>query len=159
MASISYSVCAIQNMFVLLNSSWISAYNYDNISDTILITDKKLLHFKFSKSGQIYMQIRRIFPGLVTITDSKSPSLHKTQLACKFILHSLHQPILKINKIEIPMVLNFLVVSIRKVLLSWQGTIQACFMVAKFNIVMLEYIESSILVAQENDDIWLQLAN
>ena len=26
---------------------------YDDISDTIWITDKKLLHFKLSKSGQI----------------------------------------------------------------------------------------------------------
>ena len=54
MAPISCSVCSIQNLLVLLNSSWtilISAYN--DILDTIQITDKKLLHFKLSKSGHI----------------------------------------------------------------------------------------------------------
>ena len=47
------SVCVMENLPVLLNSSWISAYSYDDISDTIWSTDKKLLHFKLSKLGQI----------------------------------------------------------------------------------------------------------
>ena len=38
--------------------------SYDDILDTIWITDKKLLlHFKLSKSGQV---LRLVFPGLVT---------------------------------------------------------------------------------------------
>ena len=53
MGPISCSVCAIQNLLVLLNSSWISAYMMDDVVDTKRITDKKLLHFKLSKSGQI----------------------------------------------------------------------------------------------------------
>ena len=54
MAPISCSVCAIQNLLVVLNSSWISAYTvYDDNLDTILITDKTLLHSKPLKSGQI----------------------------------------------------------------------------------------------------------
>ena len=52
MACIFCSSCACYPK-VLLNSSWISAYVYDDILDTIQVTDKKLLHFKFSKSGQI----------------------------------------------------------------------------------------------------------
>ena len=45
MAPISCSVCAIQNLLLLLNSA--------HIIDTIWITDKKLLHFRLSKLGQI----------------------------------------------------------------------------------------------------------
>ena len=65
MACISCSVCAIPNLLVLLNSSWISAYNnyyYDDILDTILITDKTSLHFKLSKSGQILRVDKAGFP-------------------------------------------------------------------------------------------------
>ena len=43
MAAISYSICAIQTLLVLLNSSWISVYTYDDILDTICITGKNLL--------------------------------------------------------------------------------------------------------------------
>ena len=64
MEPISCSVCAMQNLPVLLNSSWISAYNYDDILDTIWITDKKLLHFKLSKSGQILCVDKASFPRL-----------------------------------------------------------------------------------------------
>ena len=40
---------------------------YDDILDTIQITDKTLLHFKLSKSGQIlHVDIRMVFPGPVT---------------------------------------------------------------------------------------------
>ena len=39
---------------------------YDDILDTIWITDKKLLHFKLSKSGQILRVDKTGFPGLVT---------------------------------------------------------------------------------------------
>ena len=35
---------------------------YDDISDAIPITDKKLLHFKFSKSGQILHVDKTCFP-------------------------------------------------------------------------------------------------
>ena len=39
---------------------------YDDILDTIWITDKTLLHFKLSKSGQI-LRVNKIgFPGPVT---------------------------------------------------------------------------------------------
>ena len=53
MAPITCSVCAIQSLLVIVNSSWISAYTYNNIVDTVWIIDKKLLHFKLLKSGQI----------------------------------------------------------------------------------------------------------
>ena len=45
--------CTCVFLLVILNSpgSRISAYN--DILDTILTTDKKLLHFQLSKSGQI----------------------------------------------------------------------------------------------------------
>ena len=45
---------------------------YDNILDTILITDKKLLHFEISKSGQIIHVNRPVFPVLVTYTYPQS---------------------------------------------------------------------------------------
>ena len=35
---------------------------YDDILDTILITDKKLLHFKLSKSGHILCVDKTCFP-------------------------------------------------------------------------------------------------
>ena len=35
---------------------------YDDIVDTIVITDKKLLHFKLSKSGQILCVDKTGFP-------------------------------------------------------------------------------------------------
>ena len=38
---------------------------YDDILATILITDKKLLHFKLSKSGQILRVDKTGFPGPV----------------------------------------------------------------------------------------------
>ena len=63
MTPISCTVCAIQDF---LNSTWISAHN-DDILDTIQITDKALLHFKLSKSGQILdVDIRPIILGPVT---------------------------------------------------------------------------------------------
>ena len=52
MAFISFSICAMQNLSILLNSSWDYGIS-DDILDTILITDKKLLHFKLSQLGQI----------------------------------------------------------------------------------------------------------
>ena len=52
MAPISCSVCAVHNLLLLMNFSSISAYNYDDILGTILITDKKLLHYELSKSSQ-----------------------------------------------------------------------------------------------------------
>ena len=39
---------------------------YDDIVDAIRITDKKLLHFKFSKSGQILHEDKTCFLGPVT---------------------------------------------------------------------------------------------
>ena len=39
---------------------------YDDIMDTILITDWKLLHVKLSKLGKIYALITLVFSGLVT---------------------------------------------------------------------------------------------
>ena len=66
MAPISCSVCAMQHLLVLLNSSWISAYVYDDILDIIQITDKKLLHFKLSKLGQMLCVDKTGFPGAVT---------------------------------------------------------------------------------------------
>ena len=40
----------------------IDFYMYNDILDTILITDKKLLHFKLSKSGQILCVDKTCFP-------------------------------------------------------------------------------------------------
>ena len=60
MTPISCSVCIIQNLLVLLNSKWIS--DYDDILDIITITDKKLLHFKLSKLGQILSADKTGFP-------------------------------------------------------------------------------------------------
>ena len=59
---------------------WISKYaslcrvfanrvTYDDILDTIQITGKKLLHFKFSKSGQTLHVDKTFFPGPVTNID------------------------------------------------------------------------------------------
>ena len=40
---------------------------YDDMLDTIQITDKKLLHFKFSKLGPIlHVDKTAVFPGPVT---------------------------------------------------------------------------------------------
>ena len=61
MASISCSVHAMQDLLLLLNSTWISAYTYDDL-DTLLITDEKLLHFNLSKSGQILHVPKTGFP-------------------------------------------------------------------------------------------------
>ena len=64
----SVSVCAIYNLFFLLKFLMDSCI-YIDILDTIWITDKKLLHFKLSKLGQI-LQVDKIgFPGPVTIID------------------------------------------------------------------------------------------
>ena len=59
MAHIFCSVCAIQtvNFIEFLKDFCI----YDDISDMIQITDKKLLHFKLSKPGQFYVWIRPVF--------------------------------------------------------------------------------------------------
>ena len=62
MAHFLSSVFAIQNLLVLLNFSWISAYVHDDILDTIQITDSKLLHFKLSKSGQFLRVDKTSFP-------------------------------------------------------------------------------------------------
>ena len=63
MAAISYSICAIQTLLVLLNSSWISAYTYDDILDTIRITEKNYYnYFKLSKSGHILHADKTDFP-------------------------------------------------------------------------------------------------
>ena len=35
---------------------------YDDILDMLQVTDKKLLHFKFSKSGQILLVDKTCFP-------------------------------------------------------------------------------------------------
>ena len=55
---------SIQNLLVLLNSSWISAYmvTLQIRSYTIQITDKKLLHSKLSESGQILHVDKTSFP-------------------------------------------------------------------------------------------------
>ena len=55
MGPISCSVCAIQDLLVLLNSSWISAYMMDDIVDTKRIIDKKLLHFNSQNQAKFYM--------------------------------------------------------------------------------------------------------
>ena len=64
MVHVFCSVCAIQNLLILLTSSWISAH--DDILDTIQITDKTfylhLLHFKLSKLGQILHVDKTGFP-------------------------------------------------------------------------------------------------
>ena len=60
MAHIFCLVCAIHNLLLLLNSSWISAYV---MAFWIrCITDIKLLHFKLSKSGQILCVDKTCFP-------------------------------------------------------------------------------------------------
>ena len=59
MESISCYMCAIQNLLVLLHSSWNSAYA---ILDTIWITDKKSLYFKLSKFDQILHVEKAGFP-------------------------------------------------------------------------------------------------
>ena len=46
MAPISYSVYAMQHILISLNFLGISAWLYDDILDTILITDTKLLDLK-----------------------------------------------------------------------------------------------------------------
>ena len=61
MARIVCSVCAIQKLLILLNSSRISAL-YDDTLDTIQITDKKLLHVTLSKLGQILRVDKTCFP-------------------------------------------------------------------------------------------------
>ena len=63
MAHIFCSVCAIQNFIEFL----IDFCTYDDILDTIQITDKKLSHFKLSKLGQILCVDKTCFPGPVTI--------------------------------------------------------------------------------------------
>ena len=68
MAPISCSVCVIQTLLVLLKSSWISEHTYDDILNTTLITNKKLLHFKLSLSGQILCVDKT---GPVTYYESK----------------------------------------------------------------------------------------
>ena len=89
MACIFCSVCAIQNLLILLNSSWISAY--DEILDTIQITDKKLLHFKLSKSGQILHVDKTCFPR---------PS-HILLLLCSYIIMCVHMCINeKVSKLQ-----------------------------------------------------------
>ena len=63
MAPISYSVYAIQNLLVLLK--FLTYFcTYDDIIHTIWITNKKLLHFKLSKSGQILYIDKTGFPRL-----------------------------------------------------------------------------------------------
>ena len=47
---------------------------YDDIFNTMQITDKKLLHFKLSKSDQI-LRVDKIFPGPVIITESPNPKV------------------------------------------------------------------------------------
>ena len=59
MVHIFFFVCAIHNLLILLNSS---AYVYDSILDIIQLTDKKLLHFKHSKSDQILRVHKTSFP-------------------------------------------------------------------------------------------------
>ena len=80
MAPITCSVCAIQSLLVIFNSSWISAYTYDNIIDTVWIMDKKLLHFKLLKSGQILRVDKTSFPALITFTI-----IFRIHYACKWI--------------------------------------------------------------------------
>ena len=62
MAPISCFICAIQTLSVLLNSLWISTYTYDDILDTIQITDNMLSRFKLSKSGHILRADKTGFP-------------------------------------------------------------------------------------------------
>ena len=64
MTSILCSVCAMQNLLLLLNSTWIYAYMMTLYVDTMLITDKKSLHFKLSKSSQIFHVNKTSFPRL-----------------------------------------------------------------------------------------------
>ena len=59
MAHISCSVCANHNHLVLLNSSWISTYKMTTWNT---IRDKRLLHFKVSKSSQILRVDKTCFP-------------------------------------------------------------------------------------------------
>ena len=65
MAPISCSVCAIQNLSVLLNSSWISAYM---ITFQIHCCLQIKSYYIINSQNQVkfYMQIRPVFPGPVT---------------------------------------------------------------------------------------------
>ena len=67
MATISYSVCAMQNLLVFSNNKFLMDFCiYDDILDTMLSTDKKLLCFKLSKLGYILHVKRLLFLGPVT---------------------------------------------------------------------------------------------
>ena len=63
MVPISCSVCAIQNQLVIIEFL-MDFCTYDDILDTIRITDKKLLHFKLSKSSQILRVDKTGYPRL-----------------------------------------------------------------------------------------------
>ena len=61
MVPISCSVCAIQNLLIFIE--FLMDFSIcDDIVDTIPITDKKLLHFKLSKLGQILHVDKTCFP-------------------------------------------------------------------------------------------------
>ena len=63
----TYIVLCMCYPIVLLDSSWISAL-FDDILYTIQNTDKKLLHLRLSKSGQIVRADKTsFFPGQVTL--------------------------------------------------------------------------------------------
>ena len=64
---------------------------YDDIFDTILIIDKKVLHFKLSKSGQIVYVDKTGFPRPSHISisvQSYTIEGHKLHLAHTFLLLS-----------------------------------------------------------------------
>ena len=65
---------------------------HDNVVDTIQITDKKLLHFKLSKSGDILCVDKNIFPRLGHIYKSNDSLLalkYTPKLTNSFIIELL----------------------------------------------------------------------
>ena len=63
MPSISCSACTSYAGSIVFIEFFMDFCIYNDILDTIWITDKSLLHFKFSKSGQILRVDKSSFPG------------------------------------------------------------------------------------------------
>ena len=81
MAPISCSVCAIQNLLVLLKFL-MDFCPCDDILHTLWITNKKLLHFKLSKSGQILCIDKTGFPRLGYI--------HHNIIVCECVQYNIY---------------------------------------------------------------------
>ena len=83
--------CMCYPKSVNFNTFLMDFYIYDDVVDTIHGTDKKLLHFKLSKSGQILHVDKTCFPR---------PS-HILLLLCSYIIMCIHMCINeKVSKLQ-----------------------------------------------------------